>query len=175
MANNHKSEFGWGAVLRHYGFKSLLKDSVLPLCLSITILFLITINEVDVKSQLEKLLSIGFTIVPVMISLVLAAYAILLSYILSESVSKIIENDSGRDFIADLNSGFAAYLFISIITIVVMIVVSNVLEIGIECRYGDLINAMVYGIISFLLLYSVNVLIGVVIDIFNIGQTRTIK
>lgn len=169
------SEFGWGAVLRHYGWCSLLEDCILPGLLSVFIIILMIVNKADMREQLESLLNIGFMIVPVMISLVLAAYAILLSYILSDSVSKVVEDRKGKEFIANLNSGFAAYLLISVIAIVLMILISCVLPLEVECKCENKVNTLVYFFISFLLFYSVNVLIGVVIDIFNIGQTRIIK
>ena len=167
-----KSEFGWSAVFRHYGVWSLFQDGAFPAIVSTGILILMFVYEVDFREQLENLLNIGFMIVPVMISLVLAAYAILLSYILSDSVSKVIENDDGKNFVADLNSGFASYLFFSVLAIVLMIITSCIKNIGIEYEYENAVNAGIYFILCFLLLYSVNVLVGVIIDIFNIGQTK---
>lgn len=175
MAQKKKTEFGWVAVFRHYGICSLLEDSILPGILSVLLFLLLEWGDANIREQLDFLLDIGFMVVPVMISLVLAAYAILLSYILSDSVSKVVEEEDGKEFIADLNSGFAAYLFISIIAIVLMIIVSCVLHFEIDCDYTNIVNSIVFISISFLLFYSVNILGGVVIDIFNIGQTRIVK
>lgn len=175
MAKKKKTEFGWVAVFRHYGICSLLEDSILPGILSVVLFLLLKWSDANIREQLDFLLNIGFMVVPVMISLVLAAYAILLSYILSDSVSKVVEEENGKEFIADLNSGFAAYLFFSVVAIVLMIIVSCVLHLEIDCGFTNIVNSIVFIVLCFLLFYSVNILIGVVIDIFNIGQTRIVK
>ena len=45
------------------------------------------------------------------------------------------------------------------------------MQVEVEPTLADIINYVVYFLFSFLLVYSVFILIGIVIDIYNSGQT----
>ena len=79
-----KSIFGWKSVLYNYGWKGILLDSILPLIISATLCFMIYLNGANVYDQLKHLLSLGISIVPAMIALILTAYTIMLSFIIGD-------------------------------------------------------------------------------------------
>jgi len=52
-----------------------------------------------------------------------------------------------------------------------MIIISSVANMEIAIKGPNAVNYPVYFLVCYLLVYSVSILIGIVIDIFNSGQT----
>ena len=119
-----KNIFGWKAVFDHYGLSELLKDSILPVTLSIILLIGTHFSSVSFFDLLSKLIDIGLTVVPAMVALILAAYTIMLAFIISDKMNAIKGSEEGGDLIKSLNAGFAACLFFSTISIILLVVVS---------------------------------------------------
>lgn len=163
--------FGWRVFLCNYGFKGFFTDSILPAIISIILCVIIYLNNLNVFIQIKHLVEVGLDVVPAIVTLILAAYAILLTFIISDSFKKVKNTEGGNKLIKKLNSSFAACLSISSITLIVMIVTSCIANMNIEIANSDYINYSVFAIVSYLLVYSVYILIGIVIDIFNCGQT----
>lgn len=165
------SSFGWKNVFKNYGWKGILEDSLLPLIISSILCIIMYFNDADVYAQLKHITEVGISVVPTMVALILTAYTIMLTFIIGDKFSSIKETDEGKELIQGLNSSFAACLFVSIISITTMIIVSCVVNMNISVENSNSINYPVFILICFLLLYSVSILIGIVIDIFNSGQT----
>lgn len=166
-----KTIFGWKSVLCNYGLKGILLDSIFPVIIS-TLLCLITyFSEKDIYEQLKHLLDIGISVVPAMVALILTAYTIMLSFIIGDKFISVKRTRAGKELIEGLNSGFAACLFVSIIAIVTMIIVSCVANMKIAVSHSNVVNYITYFLTSYLIIFSICILIGIVIDIFNCGQT----
>lgn len=73
--SNKNSFFGWTAVFQLYTLKDFLKDSIYPVIFSAIVMALSIICDIESYTLLGKTLNIGLTIVPVMLSLLIAAYA----------------------------------------------------------------------------------------------------
>ena len=115
------------------------------------------ISEADVFSQLKHLLNVGLNVVPAMVALILAAYAILLTFIVSDKFKSIKETQKRNSLIIVLNSGFAACLFISSTTIIVMIVTSCFANMEIPVNNPYIINYLSFFLVDYLLMYSVTI------------------
>lgn len=166
--------FGWKAVWQNYGWKGLLKDSIIPFSAAIGISAILISKGTDTLQMLDKILSIGIDVVPAMVALILAAYAIMLTFIAGDSFANAKKNEAGKNLIKRINANFSACLFVSTLTTVTMIIVSLIASMGIECRYANIINFTTFFVVCYLLLYSVAILFGIIIDIFNAGQTIVI-
>lgn len=92
-------------------------------------------------------------------------------FIIGDKFASIKKTKEGRQLIQDLNSSFAACLFVSTISIIAMIIISSIANMGIAIEEPNTVNYPVYFLVCYLLVYSVSILIGIVIDIFNSGQT----
>lgn len=165
------SFFGWKSVFRNYGWKNFFVDSILPVLISILLSIVMYWKDADIFMQLKHLVEVGISIVPAMVALILTAYTIILIFIVGDKLVSIKKTEKGRKLIQDLNSSFAACLLVSIISIIAMIVVSSIANMGITIKYPNIVNYPVCFFVSYLLVYSVSILIGIVIDIFNSGQT----
>ena len=169
------SIFGWKVVRKNYGWKNFFIDSTLPLLISSILSLIMYIVDANVFLQLKHLISIGISIIPAMVALILTAYTIMLTFITGDKFSSIKKTIKGKKLILDLNSSFAACLFVSTISIIIMIFVSSIANLEIKINRPEIINYPIYFIICYFLVYSVSILIGIVIDIFNSGQTVLIN
>ena len=165
------SIFGWEAILRNYGWTNFGLDSILPLIVSLGLCTLMYVKDADIFLQLKYLVEVGISIVPAMVALILTAYTIMLTFIIDDKFASIKKTEEGRQLIQDLNSSFAACLFVSTISIIAMIIISSIASMGIAIDKPNAVNYPVYFLVCYLLIYSVSILIGIVIDIFNSGQT----
>ena len=165
------SIFGWKAILRNYGWTSFWMDSILPLAVSLGLCILTYVKNADILLLLIRLVEVGISIIPAMVALILTAYTVILTFIVGDKFVSIKRTKEGKNLIQDLNSSFAACLFVSTISIIAMIIVSCIADMGITIEYANLVNYLVYFFVCYLLVYSVSILIGIVIDIFNSGQT----
>ena len=120
-------------------------------------------------------MEIGLEIVPTMVALILTAYTLILTFVMSGGFSLVKNTSEGKELIKNLNSSFAICLIISTVSIIVMIVVSCVVSMDIKVQNPDVINYPVFFIICYLLVFSVSILIGIVIDVFNSGQTTLLE
>lgn len=165
------SIFGWPAVWNNYSWKSFLLDSSIPTIVSLSLCIIMYQFDINIYVQLKYLLEISISIIPTMVALTLAAYTIMLSFVMGDKIAKVKNTEEGRKLIQDLNSSFAICLLVSTVSIIVLIVVSCIANMNVEVNSPNRVNYPIYFIVCYLLTYSVYILIGVVIDIFNSGQT----
>ena len=130
-----KSIFGWKSAFNNYGWKGFLTDSILPFLISSILCVTIYLEDIDAFLQLKHLVEIGVDVVPAMVALILAAYAIMLTFILGEKFSTIKSTKAGKDLIKGLNASFAVCLLISTITIMILVVVSEIANMNIQSPY----------------------------------------
>lgn len=166
-----KSEFGWNSLFRYYGLKGFLRDIALPIIISIAICVGTYLSSKDSLEILKMVTGLANQIVPAMIGLVLAAYTLLLTFFTGDSFKKATETDDGRKFIKGINAGFAACLTLLSVSIIFSIVIAVCIEWGYTSEIADYINiATLFGV-SFLLSYAITSIFGIIIDIYNSGQT----
>lgn len=171
MNKKQISLFGLKTMLKNYGWKNFGQDSILPLIVSLGLCTLMYVKDANILLQIKHLVGVGISIVPIMIALIMILYTIFVNFTINNKFASIKKTEEGRQFIQDLNSSFAACLFVSTISIIVMIIISSIANMGIAIEEPNTVNYPVYFLVCYLLVYSVSILIGIVIDIFNSGQT----
>lgn len=176
MTNQKYSFFGWPAVWKSYGWRSFFKDSIIPFIISVILCYLIAQKEpLEIYQHLLHLVGLGVSIVPAMVALILAAYTFILAFIMGDKIAEIKKKEEGQILIKNLNSSFAACLFVTTTSMVVLIIVSCISNLELKFDFSVGINLSAYFIISYLLFYSVIILFGVIIDVFDSGQTTLLN
>lgn len=160
--------------MRYYGWKSFLKDSILPLIISCCLCIIQLLSNANIFDQLTHILSLGLAILPTMIALILAAYTIVISVFIKD-FKGIAQNTNGQQLIQSLNASFAACLFIATFTTIIIITASCIAHIGIVFEYSNTVNYSTYFIVCFLILHTLCSLSGIIIDIYNCGQAYTLN
>lgn len=166
-----QSAFGWCAMFSTYGWNAFGKDAIIPGIVSIVIGSALWYSEADILQQLLLLLNLGIAIIPTMVALMLAAYAVILSFLTNERFKMVAQTDDGKDLISHLNSSYASSLSVMAFTLFVIIIISSLAHLNIECGYADKVNGVVYFIVCFLLVFTVSTLKNIIEDLFNCGQT----
>lgn len=142
------SIFGWKTILRNYGWTSFGLDSILPLIVSLGLCTLMYVKDADILLQLQHLVGVGISIVPAMVALILTAYTIMLTFVIGDKFDSIKKTEEGRQLIQELNSSFAACLFVSTISIIAMIIISSIANIEIAIEKPNTVNYPVYFLVS---------------------------
>lgn len=96
------SIFGWPSVSRFYSNRDLIYDSIIPMAIAMCITIICYWKEKDVLVELFKIVTIGLSVVPVMLSILLAAYAILMSMYWSSISEKMKHNVKGNNLLNEL-------------------------------------------------------------------------
>lgn len=174
IMSNITSEFGWKSLFCYYGFSGLMKDSVLPVIIATSICIGTCLSDKDSLEILKTVTQLANEVVPAMIGLVLAAYTVLLTFFTGESFKKATESQEGRMFIKEINAGFAACLFFLAISVLISIMIAICVEWEYTSEYADFINYFALFGLSFLLSYAITSIFGIIIDIYNSGQTTTL-
>lgn len=168
--DNSNVFFGWRVVFQFYTLKNLLIDSIVPMLLSTIVVILSYMSHVASYDVLNKGLNLGMTVAPVMISLLIAAYAILLSMFCSNTGKAIAQQEGGTNLLDGLNADFATSILASFVGIIFFIMASFIHSLGFTCLYADFINYFALLIAAYLLFFSVYILKDLVIGIFNFGR-----
>ena len=170
-----KSEFGWNSLFRNYGLKRFLKEIVLPLIISTTICVGTHFSSKDSLVILKAVTVLANEIVPALIGLVLAAYVVLLTFFTGNSFKKATETDKGKEFIKEINASFAACLTSLAVSVIFSIIIAICIEWGYTSEFAECLNIGVLFGVSFLLSYAIISIFGIIIDIYNCGQTTIIS
>lgn len=161
--------FGLKGFFKNYGWKGFLIDSCIPSCLSTLLCCMAYGRGSDILLQLRHLTGIGVSTVPVMFALSLIVHCIMLLIFGSDRLMPLKETKDGRKLMVLLNSTFAACSFVSLFSALMMFSVSCIANmcITVPCSAGYAL----YFLTCFMLSYSITVFVGIVTDVFNIGQT----
>jgi len=172
--SKENSEFGWISLFRYYGLKGFLRDIIMPIIISTTICVGTCFSSKDSLEILKIVTGLANEIVPVMVGLVLAAYTVLLSFFTGDSFKKAIGTAEGRKFIKGINAGFAACLTILAVSVLVSIIIAVCIKWEYTSEHADCYNLCALFVLSFLLSYAITSIFGIIIDIFNSGQTTAL-
>lgn len=168
-----KNNIGWGAVFLSYKGKDTFKDCLIPIIFSLAILVIILIFSFDTFSVLNKVVDISLNILPAVVSLLLAAYAIVLTLFWSEYGKRIRKYENGKQLLTNLNSSFAAIILYMIIGLLIDLALHIIISMEIELSsifFANLFNLISVFIVVLVLSFSIYSLKDITINIFNLGQ-----
>lgn len=167
-------DFGLKGIFRDYSVKDIGKDLILPIFLSVVLTSIMIVGNADPLESLLEILNFGIIVVPILITLILTAYVLLLS-MFGTTLKQFCESSYGIHLHKKLNSGFAANLLISLISLIGVFIGVFVAKMNYHSDFADLINKIAYFIYVVLVSYPVFCLFGIIIDLFNLGQVTRVK
>lgn len=177
--NELDKHFGFWSIVKTYGWKNFFKDSFVPTILSLIVIIAVIHYCNDSHTLFDKVLSLCFSILPSYLGLLVAAYTILLTLLSTKAVATLMEivddekKYSGKNLIRTINSGFAACILIAGFALFLSFFLSIISSLNIVSTYGDTINYLGIFLMAYLLFFSLGTLIGLIEDLYNIGQTAT--
>lgn len=173
MGNNSKvKKFGWPAVHQSYSFCDLVYDSLFPLLLSLIITFIRKNENYNMLEALHKIAGLGLTVVPVMLTLLLAAYTILMTMYWNPICEKMKSSKNGIKLLKGLNASFAAAIRVIALGVLYLFVINSVdtIHIQVSTSICEVINSIYYFIALYFIFFSVCILKDIVINIYNIAS-----
>lgn len=180
MNENINEHLGLKGIIKTYGWRDFFKDSVVPLVLALIVLIAAIICCDDSHELFDKVISLCVSILPSYLGLLVAAYTILLTLSTTDAGTKLkkIVNENngltGKFLIRKLNSGFAACVLIGGLALFLSFLFSVISSLNIVITYADAVNYIGVFLSVYLLAFSLTTLVGIIEDLFNLGQTTTI-
>ncbi len=169
--DNKNRGFGSRSMILSYSIKDLAKDAFFPLIVSLVLWRLSIYYVKDTYALVCKVVEISLSIIPAMIALMLTAYVFVMSFLFGKNiVSTMKDPQKGKELFRSINASFGISLLVNVSAIIIFYIIYVVSQINISAEYADTINNLVILFVSFLVLLSITMQIGIVIDLFNCGQ-----
>lgn len=175
MAENDSNDFGWKAALANFGYCSILLDFLCPLLIALCVIGLSRWKQIDSVVILQVSLETSMYILPVMLSILLAAYAFLLSIFFSTLGDAIQKIENGKQLLRDVNGSFAVCIrFIGLGTLSTVVIkyifgMRIVLPDCIDIIITDCINLAGALLIITFTLYAIFMVKDITITLYNFG------
>lgn len=166
-------ELSWKAAFKAYSLKQFGKDSIIPLVLTIAFLVLSFVQkELLLASIIVKVCDMMIVLLPVFISILIAAFAIWISFFLSNTIDFIKESEEGEGLLNELNASFLIEISFSIIGMLFTISVLLIAGMGftIDENYATIVNTIVLFILLFICFAVIWWLIYIAKNLHNIAK-----
>lgn len=163
-------DFGWRAVFKGYTLKDFLKDSIIPFVVSLLIITCTLFLKVDPYYMVNRIAEIGLSVIPLVLSLVIAAYVLFISAIMSQGLASMKKQAQGLKTLHSINSGFAACILTFVVASILFVVISIVSNNSNSSPYADIINYVISFVEIFLVIFAFRWLTDIVEDMFNMAE-----
>lgn len=166
-------ELSWKAAIKAYSLKQFGKDSIIPLVLTIAILVLsFAQKKLPLASIIVKVCDMMIVLLPVFISILIAAFAIWISFFLSNAIDFIKESEDGSGLLNELNASFLIEISFSIIgmlfTIFVLLIAG--MDFSIDGIHATIVNTIVLSMLLFVCFAVIWWLIYIAKNLHNIAK-----
>jgi uncharacterized membrane protein len=166
--NEERKLFGWKGVFSNYTVSDILKDCIWPaVCTAVVIIILHISPDVNNRLVLEKVISSSITVLPCILSLLIASYSIFLSTFQTGLGKNTMKNEKGKKIYKNLNASFAGTIFAIIVTLFVNLILNAVKD-AFEI---DALFTILVSILLVMLFYSIWILKDITINIYSLGYT----
>ena len=166
-------ELSWKAAFKAYSLKQFVKDSIIPSVLAIAFLVLSFVQrELSLATMIVKVSDMMIVLLPVFISILIAAFAIWISFFLSNTIDFIKKSEEGKGLLNELNASFLIEISFSIIGILFTISVLFIAGMGffIDDKYALVVNTIVLFILLFICFAVIWWLIYIAKNLHNIAK-----
>lgn len=166
-------ELSWKAAFKAYSLKQFWKDSIIPLVLTIAFLLLSFVQkELPFVSIIVKVCDLMIVLLPVFISILIAAFAIWISFFLSNTIDFIKGSEDGKRLLNELNASFLIEICFSIIGMQFTIFVLLIAGMGfsIDGIFATIVNTTVLFLLLFICFAVIWWLIFIAKNLHNIAK-----
>jgi hypothetical protein len=163
-------KFGWTSVINEYSWHNILEDAKYPFVFSLVFISLLIRINADIYLFLDVVIETSIDIIPIMLSFILAGYAILLSLYWSDFGSKVKKMHGGEELLNKINSSFSIAILIMILGVIISVIARFVYSLNLQSNYSIPINYFACFIIIFISIYSIWIIKDITINIYNLGK-----
>ena len=122
---DNKYELSWKAVFDAYSLKDMLWDSKVPIMIAIVLLWM-TPSQIDCNAveMISKMCDLLLTVIPPLLSILIASFSIWISFFLSKTFEKLEGNENGRAVLYGLNASFLITILFMLLGLIFTILIS---------------------------------------------------
>lgn len=159
--------------------KKLIKERPFSVSLILSILFLVLVSYICPDKMLvliEKQTELIIAIVPSILGLSLAGFAIVISQINTETLERIADIQENKEYslYQKTNAAFSimclTQLFVLIFAVFLSLVMLFSVKIPVPKFLADGVNMFILGLLTFIFLYALFSIFDIIYTIFNSGQ-----
>lgn len=181
----NKDDFGIKGVIANYSSEGLIKDLWLPILCGFGFASFQCLYKDSLEDNLNKLLDYAIVYLPVMATIILTAYTMMIGALKSSlDVNRVlndlkkkgdIENEEEtksdiETLRTSISASFAASILISIIALGGCWIIYFIKGFQIVSQFAFEINLICYGLIIAMIIYPIIAIIGIVSDMFSISR-----
>lgn len=145
---DYRYELSWTAAFRNYTLCQLVKDSLVPIGLTVVFVVLAYIQDKwTVEDFIEELSKIVIGMIPDLISILIATFAIWISFFLSNTIDFIKESETGEALLHALNASFLIEIGFAVIGAIYTLCVLQCCWLRLEAP------ELIAGVVNFLTLF----------------------
>lgn len=167
-------------LIKNYNLK--VADIGIPLLISTVLTVLVKASGADTLSILTLLFEIGLTVVITVVPLILAAYTIILSGIIDNMLKQRFElsdkqirnNKTIAEYKKRINSTFALNIIVSSVTMLGYIIGKVVVHMSFFSGNADFINTVTFFLSLALLVFAIQTIIAIAMDLYSIGSIDSV-
>lgn len=193
-----RQEWGITGIFSQYAPSDLINDLWFPIIAGGVAAWLQSKNEDLLYQNLCKLIDYAIVYLPVMATIILTAYTMMISALKSAfDVDKLLKqiqdknkggmssnpkvpdnlteryeqvSNNALELRNSISASFAANIIITVYSIGMCLGIYLIIGIGEEFKYADTINYIVFAMVVAMILYPIRTMIGIVSDMFSISK-----
>lgn len=167
---NSEDIFGVRGIFLRYK-KELKCDFWLPAVCALALLVVAKCFGVYSPLFMAECLNMGLLVIPVLLSVLVAGYVLLLTVYFSGEIEIFKESEHGRDLLYQISSNYAFCIINSIVALLLTIVFSFVFHLNIQITYPGFVNYPCALLVYFFILFTLKNLKDLVVALFDFGQS----
>ena len=165
-----KDLFGVRGILHRYA-KEVRHDLWAPLLTAFILLAIAKLYGVNSPLFMAESLSAGLVVIPVLLSVLVAGYVLLLTIYFSGNIETFKKDEQGRDLLYQISANYAFCIINAIVALVLTIVLSFFFHLNIQIDHPGYVNYPCALAVYFFLFFTLKNLKDLVIALFNFGQS----
>ncbi|MBR3656853.1 MAG: hypothetical protein IKN58_06715 [Prevotella sp.] len=165
-----KKIFGLRGIWIRY-YREFFKDLLWPIVFSIVLLCFARHYRIYSPLVLQEAIKVGIAIIPVLLSVLVAGYVLLLTIYFSGNIENFKSKKKGQDMLYAISANYALCIINSIIALVITIIISFFFQMELTSKYHTYVNYTCSAIVYVLLFYTLKNLKDLVLSLFDFGQS----
>lgn len=166
-------ELSWKAAFKAYTLKQLIKDSIVPFFLTSVFVILSLVQDAHLLPEIiVKVCNIMVALLPAFISILIAAFAIWISFFLSNTLDFIKSSNDGKTLLNELNASFLIEIGFSIVGMLftLSVLLISDMSFSIDENMAVIVNTGVLFLLLFICFAVIWWLVYIAKNLYNIAK-----
>lgn len=151
--------------------KEFYKSLILSAILTLILIIVYVVSDLDGYDLLNNLLSISIKVSPPLLAFTLAGYSVIMGK--NAKSLRQYKAKSGLTMFQQLNTTFIAMLLSALVSLIITVVLSFIVsaELTTSCKnLADFLNFIAFALVSFFLSYTLFAVKDLISNLFSMGQ-----